>query len=223
MGWKWKLLPLFIDGHASEKSPSSFRKTYIKDSDELLSKSFPKWLRFALSVQEASPNGTKVLTDDVAVICICTSWGKEPHIYLLQNMLSALFINLVNSNLVCRQTHNFIWTSASYLLWSGTAPGPDPPLIPESAGSKVKCIYLLLSGWLHSNKAYFFAAEVSFRRTLYNTNFSPEYAAAVQMFLTLGQSDMIRFLWQTCFLSQKHHLSVQCLTVASVLKKASVL
>lgn len=140
MGWKWKLLPLFIDGHASEKSPSSFRKTYIKDSDELLSKSFPKWLRFALSVQEASPNGTKVLTDDVAVICICTSWGKEPHIYLLQNMLSALFINLVNSNLVCRQTHNFIWTSASYLLWSGTAPGPDPPLIPESAGSKVKCI-----------------------------------------------------------------------------------
>ena len=47
----------------------------------------------------------QVLRDDVAVICTCTSQGKEPHIHLLQNMLSALFINLVNSNLVCRHTH----------------------------------------------------------------------------------------------------------------------
>lgn len=131
-----KLLPLFTDGHASEKSPSSFRKTYIKDW--WIIKSFPKWLRFALSVQ-ASPDGTRVLTDDVAVVVSATCRGRN-HTSIYFIMLSALFINLVNSNLVCRQTHNFIWTSASYLLWSGTAPGPDPPLIPESACSKVKCI-----------------------------------------------------------------------------------
>lgn len=171
MGWKWKLLPLFTDGHASEKSPSSFRKTYIRLMNYWVRASLSDWdLLFQFKKHHPMVQG-----------CSQMMWlwfvsaplgGKEPHIYLLQNMLSALFINLVNSNLVCRQTHNFIWTSASYLLWSGTAPGPDPPLIPESACSKVKCI-CYFPGWLHSNKAYFFAAEVSFRRTLYNTNFSP--------------------------------------------------
>ena len=152
-GWWWSgsLVPsptphgMEVEASASlykrsrfEKSPSSLRKICIKDSGKLLSKSLPKWLRIVPSFQEVSPDSPKVLTDDVAVICIHMSWGNEPHIRL-ETCPVHLFTNLVDSNLVW--TYSEFYLSICFLCimirHRSCSCNTDTPLIPVSACSKV--------------------------------------------------------------------------------------